>query len=37
MIINIIRKDEKIKKIEQEQNNRKDNLNARQHQIILPN
>jgi hypothetical protein len=37
MIINLIRQDAKIKKIEQEQNNREDNLNARQHQIILPN
>ena len=37
MIINLIRQDAKIKKIEQEQNNREDNLNARLHQIILPN
>lgn len=37
MIINLIRQDAKIKNFEQEQNNREDNLNARQHQIILPN
>ena len=36
MIINLIRQDAKIKNFEQEQNNREDNLNARQHQITLP-
>lgn len=36
MIINLIHQNAKIKNFEQEQNNREDNLNARQHQITLP-